>query len=226
MGCGNIDIIENKKITQVDLSQLTNKENNNEKLNHKKNPDQNYDYSSNCSNFSFEDTYANFKKAKEYYDNFQNLETFQNIMYNKHLELRDLHGCSKAEFKMDEKLNEIAQDYIKKLIECESKSNEFGFNSYTYLKEPLGENIYISKEILNPEQICEKWYNERIYYQYDKKKFQKEACHFTQLIWKNTKKVGFAFGNKNNKIYAVAFYYPAGNIFSEFGNNVGKKVKK
>jgi ves G 5 allergen, putative len=45
--------------------------------------------------------------------------------------------------------------------------------------------------------------------------------HFTQLVWKTSKKLGIgqAKGASGN-VYVVANYYPPGNIIGEFGSNV------
>ena len=148
---------------------------------------------------------------------------FIEIMFKKHLELRKKHGCSN-EIKLSKKLNEFAQDYVNKLIKCEKEFNDFIFSDYIYKNNVLGENIYISNKELEPDKICEEWYNEGKDYNYNGK-YQKNTSHFTQLVWENTQKVGFGFEyDKNNKKgFAVAFYYPAGNIFSEFDKNILKK---
>ena len=185
------------------------------------------------SNISYNNNAGNFyikghrTDEKEYYDDKEKInsenKTFIQIMYQKHLEFREMHGCSKNEFEKDEELSQMAQDYVNNLIKNENK-NDFLFSNYTYNNDILGENIYISNVQLSPDKICEIWYNEINNYNYDEKKFQKNTSHFTQLIWKNTKKVGFGLAVKRNITCVVAFYYPAGNIFSEFDKNVGKKI--
>ena len=154
------------------------------------------------------------------------LKKFRQLMYEKHLELRENHGCSRSDFEIEEQLNEMAQKYIKKLIDEVNEANDIIFNNYTYENDVLGENIYISDELLKPDEICDKWYSEIKYYKYnDNKKFQKNTSHFTQIVWKSTKKVGFCYKINNKRIYVVALYYPAGNIFSQFDNNVLPKIK-
>ena len=79
--------------------------------------------------------------------------------------------------------------------------------------------------------ICDEWYKESENYNYKLNKFQKGTGHFTQMIWKDTKEVGFGLKKKDNINYVVAYYYPSGNIFNEFISNVnfpkdkGKKIK-
>ena len=142
---------------------------------------------------------------------------YRKEMFDKHFNFRKNHGCS-DDFKLDDHLNKIAQDYAKNII----NSNNIIYNNYTYKGEALGENIAINKGKIDPNDICDQWYKEGDKYNYSNK-FQKEAIHFTQIVWKNTKRVGFGFEIKDNIYYVVALYYPAGNIFNEFVNNVGKK---
>lgn len=79
--------------------------------------------------------------------------------------------------------------------------------------------------------ICDEWYKESENYNYKLNKFQKGTGHFTQIIWKDTKMVGFGFRKKEHTNYVVAYYYPAWNIFKEFKSKVnflkerGKKIK-
>ena len=84
------------------------------------------------------------------------LKKFRQLMYEKHLELRENHGCSRSDFEIEEQLNEMAQKYIKKLIDEVNEANDIIFNNYTYENDVLGENIYISDELLKPDEICDK----------------------------------------------------------------------
>ena len=148
------------------------------------------------------------------------VENYKKIMYEMHLKFRKLHGCSN-ELSLDEFLNKLAQEYAKDLI---NNPKHIYYNNYTYKGETLGENIEISEGKINPYEICNKWYKESENYKYNKNKFQKETVHFTQIVWKKTENVGFGFEMKDNIYIAVALYYPAGNIFNEFDNNVLKKI--
>ena len=48
-----------------------------------------------------------------------------------------------------------------------------------------------------------------------------EINNFTQLIWKNTKEVGFGFSyDRKGNFYVVANYFPSGNIEGQYQNNV------
>lgn len=71
------------------------------------------------------------------------------------------------------------------------------------------------------ESVTDEWYREGEVYPYDGK-FSQHAGHFTQVVWKKTKKVGFGFAlNESGRFYAVANYYPAGNykgIYDDYWN--------
>ena len=154
----------------------------------------------------------NRKKKIDY----KNKKEFIEIMLEKHNEYRKIHGSSKLE--QNENLNKMAQEFAKKLL---LNQNSQIFSSYVYNGEPLGENIYISNK-LKPEKIVEKWYKGNEGYDYNSNKFQKGKEHFTQIVWKNTKEVGFGYESEDDKICIVVYYFPAGNIFGEFTKNVLK----
>lgn len=64
------------------------------------------------------------------------------------------------------------------------------------------------------------WYNEQQYYSYKNPSFSTKTGHFTQLIWKGTKKIGCAYVPCNGKNrtpgnFLVCEYSPAGNVLDE-----------
>ena len=217
MGCsGNIEEYDKKRQLPLRGSKISKNSNTDfsfEKqiINNNDNLQQNLKIKINKNRNDIEDSILLNKKKK-----------YINIMHEKHLHFRNLHGCSNNLY-LEDSLNELAQEYAKKLI---NSPNHIYYNNYTYKGEALGENIDISEGKINPEEICNKWYKESEIYKYTNK-FQKETVHFTQIVWNNTKKVGFGFEMKDNIYSVVALYYPAGNIFNEFDKNVGiKKIDK
>ena len=85
----------------------------------------------------------------------------------------------------------------------------------------LAENLFmITGNKISGENMVETWYEEGKDYDYNGD-FQKGSGHFTQIVWKDTKEVGFAYAQSKNGIYyAVGHYYPPGNFIGEFSNNV------
>ena len=67
-------------------------------------------------------------------------------------------------------------------------------------------------------------------YNFNKPGFDMKTGHFTQVVWKNTTKVGFGYGIAKEKYQGwdmiktivVANYGPPGNYMGDFPNNVFK----
>ena len=117
---------------------------------------------------------------------------------------------------LNKDLSKIAQSYAEKL--CATRS--FNHSSNKYKGNELGENLYMcSGKVATGEEATTEWYNEIKQHNF-KKEFQSGTGHFTQLVWKSTKEVGFGVANKGNTYYVVANYYPAGNVWGEFSTNV------
>ena len=112
----------------------------------------------------------------------------------------------------------IAKNYSEKLTENNSKKIEYSFGKYK--GNDMGENIYMCQgKEATPEMAINEWYNECKKYNFQKD-FQKGTEHFTQIIWKDTKEVGFGIANKGNKYFIVANYYPPGNFLGQYIANV------
>jgi len=67
----------------------------------------------------------------------------------------------------------------------------------------------------------DKWYQEVSKYNFRAGKDDNLAAgHFTQVVWKGSKKLGIALARRNNKVYVVANYDPPGNFIGQYGQNV------
>ena len=44
--------------------------------------------------------------------------------------------------------------------------------------------------------------------------------HFTQVVWKDSKKLGIAYASGKSGTYVVANYDPAGNFLGQYPENV------
>ena len=51
------------------------------------------------------------------------------------------------------------------------------------------------------------------------------AERFTQLVWKNTTKVGCGMQKMGDKMIVVAHYYNKGNMAGEYEENVGDMME-
>jgi hypothetical protein len=75
-------------------------------------------------------------------------------------------------------------------------------------------------DALTGKQMSEQWYEEANNYNYNDD-FQQGKGHFAQMVWRNTREVGFGRARAaDGKWYAVANYYPAGNYIGQFRDNV------
>ncbi len=86
----------------------------------------------------------------------------------------------------------------------------------------VGENLYMYYssygKIPYLKEAIESWYSEKKNFVYGKKYWCKEGTicgHYTQLVWKETKKIGCGRAEKNNKVFIVCRFIPAGNFIGE-----------
>jgi len=98
-----------------------------------------------------------------------------------------------------------------------------------------GENLYWYKgsKVATCVEAVKSWYGEEPDYPYNNppKTYQefyagKKIGHFTQIVWKGTRKVGVALATKKaggwTETYIVARYSPQGNILGHFAANVAR----
>lgn len=126
---------------------------------------------------------------------------------------------------ISERLNQIAQKYAVYL----AKTSTFEHSGNKLNDEPLGENLYMKWISHGPVDVraadaIKSWYDEISMHNFDKPKYSEKTGHFTQMVWKSTKKlgVGVAVSPNGKEVYVVTNYYPAGNIMGRgmFEENV------
>ena len=106
-----------------------------------------------------------------------------------------------------------------------AKERKLLYSNNTLNGEKIGENIFIGNKNYNGEEIASFWYKGNKKYNFRNSKDNdfndSEINNFTQLIWKNTKEVGFGFSyDKKGNFYVVANYFPCGNIEGQYKYNV------
>ena len=175
-------------------------------------------YSANTNNYVKNNNYNGNNDSNNNNNNNQKENNICQRALNIHNRFRENHYCKKLE--LNEELSEKAQKYADR---CAQSDNIIHYIDL-YEDEVIGQNIYIvDKDKFNVDKICHEWYDEQKNYDFNSNNYIKDASHFTQLVWKSTKYVGFGYSNNNSgEVYFVAYYYPAGNIFNEFGKNVLK----
>ncbi|KAF3032531.1 hypothetical protein E8E12_002558 [Didymella heteroderae] len=139
--------------------------------------------------------------------------TFQQTILDVTNLYRQQHNASQLSW--NESLAEYAKDWSE---DCE----------FEHSGGASGENL--ASGYPNVTASVEAWGNERKDYDFKKGEFSFATGHFTQLVWRNTTTVGCARTecNGNQKggkgdapgWYIVCEYYPAGNVISQFKDNV------
>ncbi|CAF0787118.1 unnamed protein product [Brachionus calyciflorus] len=142
---------------------------------------------------------------------------FINEALDAHNKYRKLHDAPALE--LSNELTEQALEWAEHLAE----RGQLKYKNASLKNEPIGENILRAKIFyLSGDECTNEWYKEENDYKYNGL-FTPSTGHFTQLVWKNTRKVGFAYAQTSDGyFYVVANYYPAGNFRNEFEQNVSK----
>jgi hypothetical protein len=129
----------------------------------------------------------------------------------------------------------LAQKYAEKLL----KMGKLERSKTEYKGKRVGENLAMLKETNNIKSNNETmgklasdlWYKEIKVHDF-KRDYQAKSAHFSQLVWKSSKEVGFAFAKSpkkttgGNDVYVVALYNPAGNVVKQFKDNVQKPTNR
>ena len=159
-----------------------------------------------------------------------NLRQLSSIDFTKgllmHNQYRKAHHV--PNLKINKDLTTVAQKYANYLAE----KDKFEHSKTNFKGKPKGENLYLVYS--NAEIPCDgnkiveatkSWYNEITKYDFNKPGFSMETGHFTQVVWKNSKEVGFGVAKTKNKkkCIVVANYFPAGNYLNQFKENVLRK---
>jgi uncharacterized protein YkwD len=126
---------------------------------------------------------------------------------------------------ISQRLNRIAQTYAEHL----AATSKFEHSGNTLENETIGENLYMQwisqgKVHVSVRDATKSWYDEIDLYSFKHPKYSEETGHFTQMVWKSSRKigVGVALSPDGREVYIVANYYPAGNIINHgyFESNV------
>lgn len=88
-----------------------------------------------------------------------------------------------------------------------------------------GENIYCKYGTANitvtGHEAVKSWYDEISLYNFNSGGFSSATGHFTQVVWRDSKKLGIAKAeNSRGQVFVVANYDPPGNYQGQFPENV------
>ena len=145
------------------------------------------------------------------------LEKFRKTILAKHNYYRGLHQVGSLE--RDATLESIAQktaDYMKQI-------DNFSFANDKYNGKSIGQNIFWYWGSFTGDKIADMWYESESQYDYSNPKYSSSTGDFTQVVWKNTKKIGCGYACNGKECYGICTYYPAGNYLNQFAANVFPK---
>ena len=147
-------------------------------------------------------------------------EIFIESALKMHNEYRAKHGA--PPLIINEEINKIAQQYAEHLASIDTivhSTNQLN-------GERIGENIYwCCGTQIDGAEMTTSWYDEIAEYDFNNPGFQKGTSNFTQVIWKDSKEVGFGYAQSATGAYfGVANYLPCGNIGTS--ENFRKNVQK
>lgn len=135
--------------------------------------------------------------------------SLQQSVLDEHNRLRALH-VDTPPLVWDDTLASFAQDWAAK-YDCSG--------ILVHSQEPYGENLAIGYTAI---EATDAWYDEIQYYNYSDPQYSEKTGHFTQVVWKDSQKLGCAIRNCNNEwtFYFVCEYDPPGNYLGEFSFEV------
>ncbi len=207
---------------------------NNNQNNRNNNNSNNFDDFSNFNNNRNNNNSNNFDDFSNFNDNRNNnnsnnfddqnssefLSKIREESLNLHNEKRKIHAVSPLV--QDSELDKIAQKYAEKLAATES----FNHSHAKFKGDNMGENLFMQKgRKMNGNLAVQNWYDEISDYNFNNPRLSSGVVgHFTQVVWKGSKKLGTGCAkSRNGSYYVVSNYYPAGNWSGKEKNNVFPK---
>ena len=141
---------------------------------------------------------------------------FQKSALDAHNNYRAKHHVGKLV--LNQELCDIAQKYAEKL----ARTGNFAHSNGSFHGDNMGENLFACYGMkITGKMMTDDWYNEVHQYNFNNPGYISGTGHFTQIVWKGSKQVGFGYAQaRDGYYYGVANYYPAGNFIGEFEDNV------
>lgn len=152
----------------------------------------------------------------------QKIKDFIDDAVKTHNELRKKHGCPPLSH--DKNLSKYAQKWAEHL----AASNTFAHSDCKLDGDRLGENIACKwssgSADYSGKDVTEYWYSEIEKHDFSSEPRTLGSGHFTQVVWKGSKKMGIGKAKSSGgKVLVVASYFPAGNMVGSFVENVPRK---
>jgi uncharacterized protein YkwD len=81
---------------------------------------------------------------------------------------------------------------------------------------PYGENILVTGPGANPARVVQEWASESLDYSYRTNECAGDCGHYTQIIWRSSRKLGCAVSRNDRREVWVCSYDPPGNYRNEW----------
>uniref|UniRef100_A0A0N4ZV26 SCP domain-containing protein n=1 Tax=Parastrongyloides trichosuri TaxID=131310 RepID=A0A0N4ZV26_PARTI len=128
-----------------------------------------------------------------------------NLLYEQHVMYRSWHQVDPLQ--IDPEIEIYAQNYSEYLAANRK-------NKVVHSHGPYGENILRSGTNIAEKLGSYYWYNEVKKLNFSKPEYNGGVGHFTQLVWKDTKKIGCGVSQSGGDVFTVCNYSPRGNFKS------------
>ncbi|XP_041481165.1 Golgi-associated plant pathogenesis-related protein 1-like [Lytechinus variegatus] len=140
------------------------------------------------------------------------LDDFQQSVVDAHNKLRSERGLPNLAWAED--ISTSASNWAQNISEKGYLQNSDN--------QVLGENILMTTEDVNGDEVVSRWLQEEKLFDYDNMRWQRGTSRFTQMIWRSSTEIGVAKVPLRNKkgFVIVANYRPRGN-----GNRPGEYQK-
>lgn len=146
------------------------------------------------------------------------LEAFRIQVTERHNYYRAQHQVGNLE--RDSELERIAQAAAEHMIEIDN----FYYTTETYNGQYIGKNLFWRYGSFTGNDVVDSWYNQISAYDFNNPGYTNGAGSFTQLVWKNSQKVGCGYACSGDECYGCCTYYPGGNYLNSFPSNVFPKT--
>lgn len=149
----------------------------------------------------------------------EDITQFSLELLSEHNRLRNRYGTV-GDLELDKELSKKAQAHADSLAARQCKLE----NS---TDETVGENLYYLESEdgkYTAQHIVEYWLKRS---NFDSHTRPKTTNHFTQIVWKASKKIGVGVARAaNGAVYVAAFYFPRGNVVNYLDENVLMKEEE
>ncbi|XP_048763581.1 cysteine-rich secretory protein LCCL domain-containing 2-like isoform X1 [Ostrea edulis] len=159
------------------------------------------------------------------------IRRFRGYIQNTHNDLRSLEGAADMKYMTTDRSLEIAAQQWADRCEFEHQMRGYGENlAFISSTGATPEPGYVIRESIR------QWYNERPLYSFGTQSCG-AACHYTQMIWARTSRLGCAMSYCNtlfdgrgrvyrNAQYFVCFYSPQGNYIGQTPYTPGRPCSR